>query len=71
MVSRNVYVEFQKGTPPDPATIHGKLHSLWIQYCSGKKVACNICTFLRKKKVVDKHMEFVQVQLMQGYQASA
>jgi hypothetical protein len=35
-----------------------------------KKLLAYICTFFRKT-LVDKHMEFVQLQLMQGYHASA
>jgi hypothetical protein len=71
MVSRNVYVEFQKDTLHDLAIFLGQLHSLWIQYCSGKKVACTYLLLFEKKKVVGKHMEFVKLQLMQGYSASA
>jgi len=42
IVSKNVYVEFQNGTPHDPAIFLGKLHSLWIQYCSGENVCLRI-----------------------------
>jgi len=37
---------------------------------AGKKLLVHICTFLGKK-VVGKHIEFVKLQLMQGYHASA
>jgi hypothetical protein len=68
MVSRNVYVEFQKGTP------HSFLEN-YIHYGSNivavKKVACSYLLLFEEKKVVGKHMEFVKLQLMQWYRASA
>ena len=48
----NVYVEFQKSTPHDPAIFLGELHFLWIQYCSGKKVACAYLRLFEEKKSV-------------------
>jgi hypothetical protein len=36
----------------------------------GEKLLAHICPFFRKK-VEGKHMEFVKLQLMQGYRASA
>jgi hypothetical protein len=38
---------------------------------AGEKLLAHICPFLRKKKVVGKHMEFIKLQLMQGYRTSA
>jgi len=38
---------------------------------AGKKLLAHICAFLKKKKVVGKHIEFVKLQLMQGYRTSA
>jgi hypothetical protein len=35
-----------------------------------KQLLAHICSFLRKKKVVGKHMEFAKLQVMQGYRAS-
>jgi hypothetical protein len=38
---------------------------------AGKKLLAHICASLRKKKVVGKHIEFVKLQLMPEYHASA
>jgi hypothetical protein len=65
-VSRIVYIEFQKGTPHDPAIFLGKLNSLWIQDCSGQKVACAYLRLFEKNTSKAMMWKLCEFQLFRG-----